>query len=152
MRENSWNARCRRVALYIIWRRLFKIYRPICLRTISDAYSTQCQTVLRHVLQQTVVRRVIEITQFMSNCTYCISLTVLILGSRESLNCIIMCIKFYSNSMFPSWCTISIVPQCIFFSVYTKNKGPITAGKPPPINFHTNFRILKLLFQTEFLA
>ncbi|GBO43214.1 hypothetical protein AVEN_256993-1 [Araneus ventricosus] len=75
--------------------------------------STQCRNVLRHVLQQEVVRRAIEVALYLSNCTHCICLIVLIFGSSEYLSCFIVCIKFHFNPVLPSWCAIFNVPVCI---------------------------------------
>ncbi|GFX44485.1 hypothetical protein TNCV_4713111 [Trichonephila clavipes] len=49
-----------------------------------------------------VVQRAIEVAQYLCRCTPCIHLIVLFLRSRESLICVIMCIKFHFNPMLSS--------------------------------------------------
>ena len=69
---------------------------------------------LRHVLQQEAVLRAIDFALYLSQCTPCICLIVLILRSSESLIFINTCIKFHFNLMLSSLGAIFIVPECMY--------------------------------------
>ncbi|GFT65708.1 DDE_3 domain-containing protein [Trichonephila clavipes] len=75
------------------------------------------RTVWRHVLQLELVQRAIEVAQYLCRCTPCIRLIVLFLRSSESLNCVIMCIKFHFNPMLSSWVASFNVPECILIFI-----------------------------------
>ena len=69
---------------------------------------------LRHVLQQEVIQRVIDFGLYLIQYTPCICLIVLILRSSEFLILINTCVKFHSNPILSSWGVIFNVPECIF--------------------------------------
>ncbi|GFT27444.1 DDE_3 domain-containing protein [Trichonephila clavipes] len=81
----------------------------------------QCRTVWRHVLQLEVVKRAIEIAQYLCHCTPCIRLIVLFLRSSEYLIFVIMCIKFHFNPMLSSWVAIFNVPLSLSVIVIIYN-------------------------------
>ncbi|GFU54447.1 transposable element Tc1 transposase [Trichonephila clavipes] len=63
-----------------------------------------------HVLQLEVVKRDIEVAQYLCRCSPCIRFIALFLRSSVSLICVIMCIKFHFNPMLSSCVAIFNVP------------------------------------------
>ncbi|GFU93660.1 hypothetical protein TNCV_3497111 [Trichonephila clavipes] len=81
---------------------------PLC-RSVHDL-ELAVKDLWAHLPQLDVVRRAIEVAQYLCRCTPCIRSIVLFLRSRESFICVI---KFHFNPMLSSWVAIFNVPECI---------------------------------------